>query len=79
MLRGTSHCTIGFETADETCDDLSCCKTYKIGTTLHTMSRMSGLYMTDILSTFVLEEPYPGGTPYKAEEIEIIKQLNTGK
>lgn len=43
------------------------------------MNRMSGFYMTDILSTFVLEEPYPGGTPYKAEEIEIIKQLNTGK
>ena len=43
------------------------------------MSRMSGLYMTDILSTFVLEEPYPGGTPYKSEDIENIKQLNTGK
>ena len=79
MLHGTSHCTIEFETADETCDDLSCCKTYKIGTTLHTMSRMSGLYMTDILSTFVLEELHPGGTPYRSEEIENIKQLNTGK
>lgn len=43
------------------------------------MSRMSGLYMTDILSTFVLEEPHPGDTPHKAEEIENIKQLNTGK
>ena len=43
------------------------------------MSRMSVLYMTDILSTFVLEEPHPGGTPYKSEDIENIKQLNTGK
>ncbi len=43
------------------------------------MSRMSGLYMTDILSTFVLEERHPGGTPYKSEDIENIKQLNIGK